>query len=102
MAKSKSGYKIETVSAKEAHETLSKLRKGKGGRSKYQPMLEAVQKANKGELVKIKGVPKSEVQPMRSYIYGSLDKEEYTVKSAREDEAGTTYTVVAGRTVDFD
>jgi LysM repeat protein len=102
MAKRKSGYKIETVSAKEAHDALSKLRKGKGGGSKYHAALEAVKNADKGELVKIKGVPKNEVQPMRSYIYSSLNKEEYTVKSAREDEAGSTYTVVAGRTVDFD
>lgn len=99
--KTKSGYEIRTVSAKEAHDALSKLRRGRGSQSKYQPVLDAVKNVDKGELVTIKGVPKNEVQAMRTYIYRSLDKEEYAVKSAREDD-GDTYTVVAGRTVDFD
>lgn len=100
MAKAKSGFQISTVSAKDAHDTLSKLRRGRGGRSKYQPILEAVQKAAKGKLVEVKGVAKNEVQALRTYLYRSLDKGEYTVKSARQSDGA--YTVAVGRTEDFE
>lgn len=103
MAKSNAGFDINTVSAKEAHDSLSQLRRGRGGRtSKFAPVLKAVQDARKGQLVTINGVAKNDVQAMRSYIYRYLSSEEFTVKSAREDDEGKTYTVVVGRTTDFE
>ena len=97
----KSDFKIETVSASKAKTALSRLRSGRGGRtSKYQPILDEVEGSRKGQMVTVHGVPKNGVQALRSFIYRSLDKEEYTVKSAREED-GDTYTVVVGRTDDF-
>lgn len=103
MAKSDPNFNIKTVSARDAHSRLSSLRSGRGGRtSKFSPVLEAVQSAKKGQLVTIEGVRKNDVQAMRSYLYRTLDREEYKIKSARDDAKADTYTVVAGRTVDFE
>ena len=97
------GFDIKTVSAREAHTKLSSLRSGRGGRtSKYAPILEAVQTAKKGQLVTVSGVRKNDVQALRSYLYRSLDRDEFKVKSAQDDEKSGTYTIVAGRTADFD
>lgn len=102
MAKSTNGYTFDTVSAKQAHEALSSLRRGRGGRtSKFAPILEAVENARKGQLVTVKGVAKNDVNALRGYIYRQLNSEEYTVKSARERN-GDTYTVVIGRAEDFE
>lgn len=103
MAKSNADFNIKTVSARDAHSQLSSLRSGRGGRtSKFAPILEAVQSAKKGQLVTVEGVRKNDVQAMRSYLYRTLDREEFKIKSARDDEDKNTYTVVAGRAGDFE
>lgn len=102
MAKSNDGFNIDTLSAKQAHERLSSLRRGRGGRnSRFQPVLEAVQGARKGQIVTVTGLARKDIQALRSYVYRQLDREEYTVKSAREKDA-ETYTVLIGRTEDFE
>lgn len=98
----KSDFSIKTVSSKEAHSKLRTLRSGRGGRtSKFQPVLDEVQSARKGQVVTVEGVDKNQVQTLRSFIYRHLDQEEWTVKSARE-KGSDQYTIVIGRTADFE
>lgn len=102
MAKSNDGFNIDTLSARQAQDRLSSLRRGRGGRtSRFQPVLEAVQGVRKGQIVTVSNLARKDVQALRSYIYRQLDREEYTVKSAREKNA-ETYTVLIGRAEDFE
>ncbi len=97
-----SNFKIETVTANEGKARLSRLRSGRGGRtSKYQPILDAVEKAPKGKIVTASGVPKNGVQALRSFVLRNLDPDEYKVKSAKQKDSDD-YTVAVGRISDFE
>ena len=96
-------YSIETISAKKVRSELSALRRGRGGRvSRFQPVLEAVREAGKGQVVSVKELDRKDVAALRGYIYRNLDNEDYSVKSAREGKGLDTYTVMIGRTADFE
>ena len=100
---SNSDFTIETISAKQVRTELSTLRRGRGGRvSRFQPVLDAVRKSGKGQVVSVKNLDRKDVAALRGYIYRNLDSEEYSVKSAREGKTAETYTVMIGRTGDFE
>jgi len=95
-------FKIDAVSVREATDTLRSLRAGRGGRSsKYQPILDGVKNLRRGQLLRIAGVARSEVNALRTYLFRFLDRATYRVKSARDRDADT-FTVVAGRIEDFE
>ena len=97
------GLQIETMSAKKVRSELSALRRGRGGRvSRFQPVLDAVREAPKGQVVSVKKLDRKDVAALRGYVYRNLDSEEYAVKSAREGKDAGTYTVMIGRTADFE
>jgi hypothetical protein len=78
------------------------LRAGRGGRaSKYQPILDGVRALKRGQLLRVAGVARAEVNALRTYLFRFLDRDGYRVKSAR-DRDSDTFTVVAGRTEDFE
>jgi hypothetical protein len=95
-------FQIDTMSAKDAHDTLRHLRSGRGGRtSKYQPILDGLRDLKKGELLRVGGVGRMEVNALKAYLFRYIDRDAYKVKSAREKDA-ETFTVVAGKSEDFD
>ena len=99
----KSEFKIETLSSKQVRNELSSLRRGRGGRvSRFQPVLDAVRDAGKGQVVSVKKLDRKDVAALRGYVYRNLDSEDYSVKSAREGKDADTYTVMIGRTADFE
>ena len=92
---------VSTVPVKDAHDLLKTLRSGRGGRtSRYHPIVEAARALKNGQVVTARGVAKSQVQPLRSYVLKYLDRDAWKVKSAADSEGGT-YTVVVGRTSDI-
>ena len=96
------GFQVDTISVKEGHDTLRQLRAGRGGRtSKYQPILDGLRDLKKGQLVRVGGVGRMEVNALRAYLFRYLDRDEYKVKSARE-KGSDTFTIVAGRKEDFE
>ncbi len=98
----RSNYQIDTVSVKEGTDTLRGLRAGRGGRSsKYQPILDGINSLRKGQVLRVAGVGRTEVNALRAYLFRYLDRGGYRLKSARDRNADT-FTVVAGRIEDFD
>ena len=96
------GFQVETVPVKEGHDTLRQLRAGRGGRtSKYQPILDGLRDLKKGQVVRVNGVGRMEVNALKAYLFRYIDRDEYKVKSAKEKDA-ETFTVVAGRKEDFE
>jgi hypothetical protein len=95
-------FQIDAVSAKDAHDMLKHLRSGRGGRtSKYQPILDGIRDLKKGQLLRVGGVGRMEVNALKAYLFRYLDRDGYKVKSAKEKDA-ETFTVVAGRNEDFE
>lgn len=95
-------FSVKTVSSREAQLMLRSHRAGRGGRtSKFHPVMDQVRGLRKGQIVTVEGVPKNQVQTLRSFIYRHLDPEEWTVKSARE-KGRESYAVAIGRTADFE
>ena len=92
---------IDTVSAREGKDTLRELRAGRGGRSSvYQPILEQVQALPPGEVVRVDGVARAEVNALRAYVYRYVSRDIYRVKSTQEG-AGDRFTVAIGRWADL-
>ena len=98
----RANYQIDAVSVKEATDTLRGLRAGRGGRSsKYQPILDGIRELRRGQVLRVGGVGRTEVNALRAYLFRYLDRDQYRLKSAR-DRNSDTFTVVAGRTEDFE
>jgi hypothetical protein len=95
-------FSVKTVSSRDAQTMLRSHRAGRGGRtSKFHPVLDEVKNTRKGQIVTVEGVPKNQVQTLRSFVYRHLNPEEWTVKSARE-KGRDSYAIAIGRTSDFE
>jgi hypothetical protein len=98
---SDSSFKIDAVSVKEATDTLRGLRAGRGGRtSKYQPILDGLRDLRRGQVLRVAGVGRAEVNALRAYLFRYLDRDGFKLKSAR-DRDSDTFTVIAGRAEDL-
>ena len=97
-------FEIDTMPSKKAHETLRSLRSGRGGarRSKYSPIIDAIEDAKAGEIVVVKGVPMSGVMSVRNKIKRMYPDGAVTVKSVRDRENDGTFVLMSGRTKDFE
>lgn len=92
-------FEIQIVSVEDASAELSKLRSDASSwrTSKFDPLKQHIQWLDRGSVLRIDEMQRSDVANLRSYIARNLTPVssdlEFVVRSARVDEAGDTYRV---------
>jgi hypothetical protein len=95
----KKNFHAEVVSAEEAHADLSELRSKGGSRysSKFDPLKQHIQWLDRGNVLKIEEMERSDVANLRGYIDRNVKPVgkglRYIVRSSRLSEDGNKYRV---------
>ncbi|HEX9950655.1 MAG TPA: hypothetical protein VGB53_02725 [Rubricoccaceae bacterium] len=94
---------IDTLSGTEAKQFLkeTRARGGSGRRSKYSPIMDAVQAAKAGEIVVVKGVPMSGVMSTRAKLKRDYPEGDMVAKSVKDKENEGAFVLMVGRAQDF-
>lgn len=94
-----SKFQVEVLSADEANAELSKLRSDASSwrTSKFDPLKQHIQWLERGSVLRIDEMRRSDVANLRSYISRNLKPLskglQYVVRSSRVDEEGDVYRV---------
>jgi hypothetical protein len=94
---------IDTLSGAEAKQFLkeTRARGGSGRRSKYSPIMDAVQAAKAGEIVVVKGIPMSGVMSTRAKLKRDYPEGDVIAKSVKDKESEGNFVLMVGRAKDF-